>query len=434
MLDLVGVALAVGLLVMRHVLHLVGVGITWNTAVEIPVAHFGAQLQAALAHVARIERRVVIRSDVPVIRNRQIQTAARRGCQERMQEPRLPLVIQGESGHRRIKDRNILEPHRRILRCADLAVVIEVHFGRAHVPVPVSRLAGRERAIEESYLVFALKLRPLGRSAGQRGAGVWRRGRQPVVVGNPQHHRRVGNYGIRTGDRDDRHQFLLGIEATGNLLDDQIVGILGKADLFGHLHADMRRGELGAFLKHAHVAGRVHFVIERPVDDLVPVELGARLAQLDIACRHGHVIGAPFEVVGDDEQRIVVILLRLERIRDPDLRHDRLLLAAQHIEPALAAQAQWKIIAKRIAAARHRVTARRRVFSDAGGSQLHAAGILGRMPGRHRGEHAARNIGKRITDRIRHLTGKWRSRCDVRREGRRPSVKIGHFTTNRRPS
>ena len=255
-----------------------------------------------------------------------------------MQETRSRLVVQRKSGDRRIKERDILEPQAGILRVADIAVVVEVHFRGAEVPVPVARLAGRVGGIEQRDLVLALELGPFRRAAGDGRPGRWRGGRQAVAVGHIDHHRRAGGRDIRSrrGDRNHRRP----IELAGDFPDEDVIGLFGKTDLLGHLHAHPWRIDLHAVLQHAHIAGRVDFVVQRPVGHLVAIDPGIDLAQLDLPGRHGHLVGPPFDLVGDEKQRIGIALLQVDRIGNPDFGNERRLLAAQHIEPALAAQAQ----------------------------------------------------------------------------------------------
>ena len=107
------------------------------------VAELSAELQAALAHDARRDRRVVVGREVEVVRQREFDAARARRSRGRHQEAALALVRQRELEPRRVEDRRAEEAHRRVAGGADHALRVEVELRRLQVPVLARRDAGR---------------------------------------------------------------------------------------------------------------------------------------------------------------------------------------------------------------------------------------------------------------------------------------------------
>jgi hypothetical protein len=120
------------------------------------------------------------------------------------------------------------------------------------------------------------------------------------------------------------------VELALHFLDDVVIGLLGKADLRRELHPQMRRPDLGPFLRQPDIADGIDFIFQRPVRQLVGKKQGVLLAQFDIALGFGHFSARP-SCVGDDEHRYTLFLLK--RARRRDFRQQRVFsFFAQHIE------------------------------------------------------------------------------------------------------
>ena len=68
-------------------------------------------------------------------------------------------------------------------------------------------------------------------------------------------------------------------------------------NLFGHLHAQIRRLDLRAFLQQANIASGLHLVLQRPIDNLVSKDQGTCLAQFDIAFCLGGFVGPTLDMI-----------------------------------------------------------------------------------------------------------------------------------------
>ncbi len=132
-----------------------GVGLADDVGKKI--AELAVDLQAAARHQARRQRRVVVRRQIEVVRQRHLDTAAAGRAEYRRQESRLALVGQRKIDERRVQDRHVLEQHRRIARRADQARAVDVDAGRGQVPVVVAGDAGRVADVLELVLVLAEK-------------------------------------------------------------------------------------------------------------------------------------------------------------------------------------------------------------------------------------------------------------------------------------
>jgi hypothetical protein len=117
------------------------------------VAELTAELQAALGHDPRRDRRVVVRREVEVVGQRELDAArARRSCR-RHEEATLALVGERELEPRRVEDRCAEEAHGRVMRGADHPVRVEVELVRLQVPILARRDAARVPAIRD--VIFA---------------------------------------------------------------------------------------------------------------------------------------------------------------------------------------------------------------------------------------------------------------------------------------
>ncbi len=119
------------------------------------VAKVIAQLQPALAHVARVERQVIVRREVQVVRDRNVETRAIALADRRCQEAAFAFVVQREGEVRGVQDRHALERELHAVRRADAAVDVEVDVARMQLPRRVLRGACREQHLYQRHLAAA---------------------------------------------------------------------------------------------------------------------------------------------------------------------------------------------------------------------------------------------------------------------------------------
>jgi hypothetical protein len=99
------------------------------------VAELGAQLDAAAREQLRRDGGVVVLGEVHVVRQREVESALRGGAERGSEEARLAPVVQRERQERRIEDRQPEEEHGRVVRSADVAGAVDLHFAHADEPV-----------------------------------------------------------------------------------------------------------------------------------------------------------------------------------------------------------------------------------------------------------------------------------------------------------
>ena len=143
----------------------------------------------------------------------------------RMQDARLVLPAEREHRQRRIQDRHPAKPQGRMRRRAGLVIVVEMHLRRLQIPVSVARLAGREGIREETELILALEIEPLGLAISLGHAAAWRLGRQAVAIRHIEHHRRVRVDRIAARCRGNHR--LRWINQARHLTDDLVIDVLG---------------------------------------------------------------------------------------------------------------------------------------------------------------------------------------------------------------
>ena len=245
------VARLAGLAVVGQDLHVGLAAVLPGLAAE-QVAELGAELQPALAHHARRHRQVVVRREVEVVGQRELEPARARRARGRHEEAALALVVEREVDPRRVEDRRAEEAHGRVARGADLPVGVEIELAGLEVPVLARRDAGR--------------VAPVG---------------DVVAVG--------------TGEHDLR----------------RVAARAGVADLELRLDEDagLRRAvehDLGAddpvvALAQHDVAGRADLVAHEVVEDLLGQHGFAACAQLDAAFRAHLLLADALEPVGAQE-------------------------------------------------------------------------------------------------------------------------------------
>src|SRR5690606_9709413 len=108
------------------------------------IADLGVELQAAAAHVARLERRVEVRRDVQVVRNRDVEAGAVALGEVRREETALASIVDREREVWRIEDRHALELELHPARPAETPVDVELDVGCEQLPRAVAFGARRE--------------------------------------------------------------------------------------------------------------------------------------------------------------------------------------------------------------------------------------------------------------------------------------------------
>ena len=136
--------------VFRHVFQVQLAGI-----VALEIAELVLQLEAALLHGDRRDRRVALGRDVPVVRHADFQAARRGVGVVRRENAAAAAVLEREAGERRRDQRVIEEAQARTLRLALLRFVIELDLRPLEPPVLLGGRAGREDRVREAVLVLA---------------------------------------------------------------------------------------------------------------------------------------------------------------------------------------------------------------------------------------------------------------------------------------
>ena len=194
----------------------------------VEISGLDTELKTPLAHVARLQRQVVVRRNIPVIGEREVDAVQRRDRKMGMQQPRATLAVKREGGDRRIEERHTAKPQRSMLGRTFIVVVIEMGFRRLQIPVFLIRLACRKCIREKGVLVLAFEIDSLGPTIGFGRPLWWRLRRQAVAVRHIEHHWRAG--GISSaGDRN--YRWRRAVEATTRLLENPVADVLGRANL-----------------------------------------------------------------------------------------------------------------------------------------------------------------------------------------------------------
>ena len=108
----------------------------------------------------------------------------------------------------------------------------------------------------------------------------------------------------------------------------------------------MRRIELGTVLQQAHRAVRFQLVFQRPIGQPIGKDQRANLAQFDVPFGLGQVLGPPADLIGNDEQRVAVVLVEQDGRLDANQGLGfarRSLFLGEDVEATLLAQAQRRI-------------------------------------------------------------------------------------------
>ena len=134
-------------------------------AARIQVTELAAQLQPALGHVARVQRGIHLRRDVPVKRHRELETGGVRCAVARGQESRFALLVQRKRQIGRVKNGHIEKYDARVAGDADVATAVDVELVCAHIPRVVTRLAGGVAGRLDTVLARAFEQQSFGGAA-----------------------------------------------------------------------------------------------------------------------------------------------------------------------------------------------------------------------------------------------------------------------------
>ena len=133
-----------------------GVGLALDRLRRVEqVAELTADLQAALGHDPRRDRRVVVRREVEVVGQRDVEAARARLPDDRYQEARLALAGQRELDPGRVEDRHAHEVESRIVGDADLLPGVDLDRLAAQEPVLARRDARRHAGLQDVVAVGA---------------------------------------------------------------------------------------------------------------------------------------------------------------------------------------------------------------------------------------------------------------------------------------
>ena len=212
------------------------------------VTELSAQLQPALTHVAGGEGRVVVRRDIPVIGQGEIEAGLVRLPHRRRQEARLALSHQRKLDPWQVEDRHVLEDHRSTAGHTDFAIVVELELTGADVPVGIGRRACRPGRAFETELVLAFEIELVRRPAARHRA------------------RRIDAFRAATA---------LAGDAVGRRVE--------LADLFLHLELHAGPAHDVAALAQFHIALGHRLVGQFAIRDAVGLELDPTASQAGVA-------------------------------------------------------------------------------------------------------------------------------------------------------
>jgi hypothetical protein len=131
------------------------------------VAELGVDPCAAPREKERLQRHVVVRREVEVVGQADLEAALVRVAERREQEAGLARVADREGDDRRVQDRHALERHAHVAAAALLRTLVDVHGRGAQEPVAVAGRAGREADCLERE-VAARRHHELARGAARR--------------------------------------------------------------------------------------------------------------------------------------------------------------------------------------------------------------------------------------------------------------------------
>ncbi|MNC01893.1 hypothetical protein D3C75_492520 [compost metagenome] len=114
------------------------------------VAEFAFHQQAVLFHVARVQRGIVVRRQVEVVRGDQHEAGIAAGADGRRQEARLATVVDREIDVRRVQDRNVLDPQRHVGRRTETGGRVQGDVVALELPGVAVRFARGVRTILEA--------------------------------------------------------------------------------------------------------------------------------------------------------------------------------------------------------------------------------------------------------------------------------------------
>ncbi|MNM76608.1 hypothetical protein D3C81_884350 [compost metagenome] len=114
------------------------------------VAEFAFHQQAVLFHVARVQRGIVVRRQVEVVRGDQHEAGIAAGADGRRQEAGLATVVDREIDVRRVQDRNVLDPQRHVGRRTETGGRVQGDVVALELPGVAVRFARGVRTILEA--------------------------------------------------------------------------------------------------------------------------------------------------------------------------------------------------------------------------------------------------------------------------------------------
>ncbi|MNV17067.1 hypothetical protein D3C71_1078480 [compost metagenome] len=114
------------------------------------VAELAFHQHATLAHVARVQRCIVVRCQVEVVRRDQHEAGIAAGADGRRQETRLATVVDREIDVRRVQDRNVLDPQRHVGRRTETGGRVQGDVVALELPGVAVRFARGVRTILEA--------------------------------------------------------------------------------------------------------------------------------------------------------------------------------------------------------------------------------------------------------------------------------------------
>ena len=114
------------------------------------VAEFAFHQQAAFGHVLRVQRGVVVRCQVEVVRRHQRKASLAAGAEARRQEAGLTTVVDREIDVRGVQDRDVLDPQRRVGGSTETGGRVQRDVVALELPGVAVWLAGGVRTVLET--------------------------------------------------------------------------------------------------------------------------------------------------------------------------------------------------------------------------------------------------------------------------------------------
>ena len=150
-------------MVVRHVFH-----VELAAAARRQITEFAGQHRAALAVDARVQRGVVVRRQVQVVRRADLVARAAGVADGRVEEAALAAVVDREAEIRQVQERHIAEAHGGVARHTDAGFLVDGDRLGAELPQVVADVAGGVGGLRVARVLRVQHLALAGRAVAAR--------------------------------------------------------------------------------------------------------------------------------------------------------------------------------------------------------------------------------------------------------------------------